>query len=100
MIFSISRCARHAPRLETSRSRPNVLCSDALGGVPEVLEQFLFDFSFSSNGATMNVSTKSRGAAGKAAIAASVEASTLAGLRKQACGIVRARACSCAWPAN
>ena len=54
-----------------------------------MLEQFLFEFAFSSNGATMEVSTKGRGAAAKAALAASVEASTLIGLRKQACGIVR-----------
>ena len=66
------------------------MCSDSAGGVPEVLEQFLFEFAFSSNGATMEVSTKGRGAAAKAALAASVEASTIVGLRKQACGIVRA----------
>ena len=65
------------------------MCSESAGGAPEVLEQFLFDFAFSSNGATMKVSTKGRGAAAKAALAASVEASTLAGLRKQACGILR-----------
>ena len=49
----------------------------------------MFDFAYSASGATMEVSTKGRGAAGKAALAASVEASTLSGLRKQACSIVR-----------
>ena len=49
----------------------------------------MFEFRFSNGAATMDVSTKGRGNASKAAIAASVEASTLAGLRKQACSIVR-----------
>ena len=58
--------------------------------VPEVLEQFVFDFAFSSSGAaTMVVSTKGRGDADQAALAASVEAASLSGLRKQACSVLR-----------
>jgi len=62
-----------------------LLRSDGIS--PEVVEQFVFEFGFTPNGAAMAVSTKGRGA--KAAVAASVEASTLGGLRKQACNLVR-----------
>jgi hypothetical protein len=58
--------------------------------VPEVLEQFVFDFAFSSSGAaTMEVSTKARGADGETELAASVKATSLDNLRKQACNLLR-----------
>ena len=63
------------------------LRSDAL--VSEVLEQFVFDFAFSSSGAATVAVTTTKGAAGEAAQAASSEAFTLDGLRKQACSILR-----------
>ena len=74
--------------------------------VPEVLEQFVFDFRFTAEGAgSMGVSTSNR--AGRSVQLTDSDAASVTGLKKQACAMVRLRACCvrglllcCKWRAH
>lgn len=57
--------------------------------MPEVLEQYVFDFSFSADGsgATMELNAKTGKTGTKTLVEA--EAATLGGLKKQACSLLR-----------
>lgn len=86
MTFSINKCASRV-RCSAETDADARLRSGAL--VPEILEEFVFEFAYSSSGAATITVSRKKGADGEAAQAASVQADSLSGLRLQACSILR-----------